>query len=241
MIPVRNDTLRSILDLPLPAIDFADRTLRAVRERSADEPILFDIRASSRGIASLKPGRGTIEADCRQARELAERATDQLAQYLAGARSFFTVSVDRSAMAPFQRAVFDAAASIPFGQMRSYAWIADQVGNPRAVRSVGTALGRNPVPIIVPCHRVLRADGGLGGYAFGLAMKMRLLALERETFALVGSDTVRVVCRHGCPGERRIGASHRVAFASIAEARANGYRPCKRCRPESAGDEMAWS
>jgi O-6-methylguanine DNA methyltransferase len=146
-------------------------------------------------------------------------------------RSYFTVPVDLSSTAPFQRAVLEGARSIPFGEMRSYRWLAERIGSSAAVRAVGTALGRNSVPIVVPCHRVLRTDGSLGGYAFGLGMKRRLLLLEHETPALVASDTTRIVCRRGCPGERRITPSHRVVFASIEKARSVGYRPCRRCEP----------
>lgn len=238
MIPAANDDrLRSMLDVRDPGVDFSARTLRSVRERTTERDLAFDIRASDRGLVSLQPGRGTIEADSRRGRDIAERARTELAEYLSGARSFFTVAVDLSGAAPFQRAVLDAAVAIPFGERRTYTWIAERIGSAKAVRAVGTALGRNPVPIVVPCHRVQRSDGGLGGYAFGLAMKTRLLTLERETFALVGSDTTHIVCRHGCPGEQRIGASHRVAFASVTEAGANGYRPCKRCAPRDGAAE----
>src|SRR5439155_456458 len=83
-------------------------------------------------------------------------------EYLGGRRAFFGVSVDLSTVPDFQRRVLEAARQIPFGEARPYAWVAAQIGRPRAVRAVGTALARNPVPLIVPCHRVWRSDGGLG-------------------------------------------------------------------------------
>src|SRR5262249_27112398 len=149
--------------------------LRERRSASTAAPA-FDVAATEEGIIGLRPGSGTSHADCAAAREHAERAHREIADYLGGVRSYFTVPVDLSALAPFQRAVLEAARNIPFGVVRSYSAIAETIGSPKAVRAVGTALGRNPVPIIVPCHRVLRSDGTLGGYAFGLEMKRRFLA-----------------------------------------------------------------
>ena len=80
----------------------------------------------------------------------------------------------------------------------SDAWIAQRIGNPRAVRAVGTALGRNPVPFIVPCHRVLQTGGGLGGYLFGTDVKSRLLSLERTTPIYEGCTSTHILCRVGC-------------------------------------------
>ena len=82
---------------------------------------------------------------------------------------------------PFQRDVWRALLEIPRGETRSYRWVAERVGRPRAVRAVGQAVGANPLPIVVPCHRVVRSDGSLGGFGGGLAMKKRLLNLEGAT------------------------------------------------------------
>ena len=79
---------------------------------------------------------------------------------------------------PFQLRVYAVVRRIPKGQVRSYQWVAARVGNPRAARAVGQALRRNPWPEAVPCHRVVRSDGSLGGYAWGPARKRRLLARE---------------------------------------------------------------
>jgi O-6-methylguanine DNA methyltransferase len=168
------------------------------------------------------------------ARRLAERAREEIAEYLAGQRAFFSVPVDLSEVPAFQRQVLEAARRIPFGEARPYAWIAERVGRPRAVRAVGTALGRNPVPLLVPCHRVWRSDGGLGGYLFGVDVKRRLLDLERRTPVLEGCATTRIVCRVGCPHGRRVRPENRVVFASVADARSVGYRPCKACKPAAA-------
>jgi O-6-methylguanine DNA methyltransferase len=235
MMNHRNDDSRwrSILEPPTPPADLAASVIASVRERSAPQTGApkFDIAATAAGIVGLRPGTGATQADDASARDHAERARRELEDYFAGFRSYFTVPVDLSSLAPFQRAVLDAAREIPFGDVRSYSWIAETIGSPKAVRAVGTALGRNPVPIVVPCHRVLRSDGTLGGYAFGLDMKRRFLALEHETPALVGSATTRIVCRHGCVGERRIEERNRIVFASVAEAHSAGYRPCKMCLP----------
>jgi methylated-DNA-[protein]-cysteine S-methyltransferase len=101
----------------------------------------------------------------------------QLGEYFAGRRTTFALTLDPSGT-PFQRKVWNALLTIPFGETRSYAQIAEQVGNPRAVRAVGAANGRNPISIVTPCHRVVGSDGTLTGFAGGLDVKARLLALE---------------------------------------------------------------
>jgi len=101
----------------------------------------------------------------------------QLAGYLAGERRVFDLPL-APAGTDFQRRVWQALQDIPFGATRSYADLAEASGNPRAVRAVGQANRRNPIGVVIPCHRVIAADGGLGGYAGGLVRKRRLLALE---------------------------------------------------------------
>jgi methylated-DNA-[protein]-cysteine S-methyltransferase len=105
---------------------------------------------------------------------LAER---ELREYFAGRRKKFTVALDLDGT-DFQRAAWEAMRKIPFGKTISYGDQARAIGKPKAFRAVGSANGRNPIPIIVPCHRVLAGDGSLGGYSLGLAMKRKLLALE---------------------------------------------------------------
>lgn len=79
---------------------------------------------------------------------------------------------------PFQKQVWNIIQQIPYGAVQSYQWIADQIGKPKAVRAVGNAVGANPVSILIPCHRVIRSNGALGGYGGGLERKRQLLALE---------------------------------------------------------------
>jgi methylated-DNA-[protein]-cysteine S-methyltransferase len=102
----------------------------------------------------------------------------QLAEYFAGARTVFDVSLALEGT-PFQRAVWSALGEIPYGQTISYGELARRIGRPSAVRAVGLANGRNPVGVIVPCHRVVGADGALTGYGGGIERKRFLLELER--------------------------------------------------------------
>jgi methylated-DNA-[protein]-cysteine S-methyltransferase len=103
--------------------------------------------------------------------------------YFSGQRVDFPDKLDLSGATPFQCDVWQAARLIPYGQTRTYAWLAAQVGNPGAARAVGQALGRNPLPIIVPCHRVVSNSGSLGGFSGGLEMKRFLLTLEKTSTA----------------------------------------------------------
>lgn len=107
----------------------------------------------------------------------------ELREYAKGQRNRFDLSLDWSSLKPFQRRVLETAKQIPFGETRSYGWIAERIGKPRAARAVGQALRANPIPIILPCHRVIGSDGKLGGYAGGLALKRKLLTLEGAMFA----------------------------------------------------------
>lgn len=104
-------------------------------------------------------------------------AVTQLREYFAGERRKFDVPLDASGT-PFQQKVWKAARVIPFGQTRSYWWIAVRLGDPHAMRAVGGALGANPIPLFIPCHRVLRSDGALGGFSAGLEWKRLLLDHE---------------------------------------------------------------
>ena len=105
-------------------------------------------------------------------------AARQLGEYLEGKRREFDLELD-FAGTPFQESVWKALRGIPFGATLSYKQLAARIGNPNAVRAVGTANGRNPLCIIIPCHRVIASDGSLGGYVGGLPIKAKLLALER--------------------------------------------------------------
>ncbi len=153
--------------------------------------------------------------------------------------------IDLSSIGEFQRKVLEKCAEIPPGEIRPYGWIAREIGNPGAVRAVGTALGRNPVPVLIPCHRVVRTDGKIGNYAYGSPMKRSLLqregidpdeieALAGRGIRLIGSDTTGIYCYPTCRHARGISDAHRVEFRSEADAETAGFRPCKVCRPAAA-------
>lgn len=155
------------------------------------------------------------------------------------------VRFDLSALRPFERDVLEATATIPRGQVRPYGWIAREIGNPKAVRAVGSALGRNPVPILIPCHRVVRSDGAAGQYIFGPEAKTRLLDAEgvdlggltdlaRHGVHYLASDTTGVVCLPTCANARRITPEHRHGFGTLGQAERAGYRLCQVCRPGAA-------
>jgi methylated-DNA-[protein]-cysteine S-methyltransferase len=108
-----------------------------------------------------------------------DEVSGELDAYFAGRRTTFDVPLDRRLSHGFLGQVQHALSDIPFGTTVSYGQLADRAGNPRAVRAVGTACATNPLPIVVPCHRVLRSDGSLGGYAGGIEAKRLLLDLER--------------------------------------------------------------
>ena len=104
----------------------------------------------------------------------------QLDEYFSGARHMFDVPLDYALSSGFRNTVQRYLRRIDYGRTQSYKQVAERVGNPNAVRAVGTACATNPLPVVVPCHRVLRSDGSLGGYIGGLDAKRTLLALERS-------------------------------------------------------------
>lgn len=232
----RIDTMLEEFFAPEAPPKLSERLLGSLRARPAGLEKLADkfrIEATERGVARLRPGRGDHGGSAR-ARAHAERARRELREYLAGRRTFFTVAVDLGGVGDFQARVLAEASRIPFGEVDSYSALAGRVGHPRAARAVGNALGANPVPVIVPCHRIVRGDGTWGHYAFGGAMKTQLLRLERTTPALIGCTSTRIICRRGCAHEQRVGEANRVVFASVADAASVGYRPCRVCRPSRA-------
>lgn len=138
--------------------------------------------------------------------------------------------------------VLQTLTRIPRGQVRTYAWVARQVGRPRAVRAVGNIIARNVVPFVVPCHRVVPSAGGVGNYIFGSDAKRALLeregvpvdeleALAREHVRYIGSRTTHIFCFPTCRDARRIQEKNRVPFRDSDEALESGYRPCRSCQP----------
>jgi len=161
------------------------------------------------------------------------------------------VKLDLRGRTEFETAVLTKALEIPRGEVRPYGWIAAEIGRPRAVRAVGTALAHNPVPLVVPCHRVVRSDGTIGQYSLGgPAAKRTVLAAEgldpiameagaRAGIRFLGSDTTHIVCLPTCHNAKRITARHRVPFRSLAAATGAGFRACRDCRPASGGVAVA--
>jgi O-6-methylguanine DNA methyltransferase len=171
-----------------------------------------------------------------------DRLAGQVRRQLAGER-VPGLDIDLGSLTDFEQAVLRKTMEIPWGEVRPYAWVAREIGRPRAVRAVGSALAGNPVPFVIPCHRVVRADGRIGEYgAGGPEAKRRVLAsegvnadeLERlaDTGArYLGSDTTNIFCYPSCRNARRITPRHRVTFRSGEDATAAGYRACQVCRP----------
>lgn len=160
-----------------------------------------------------------------------------------GARA--RLQFDLRGLSEFERAVLLKALEIPSGEVRPYSWIAREIGHPEAVRAVGSALGRNPVPLLIPCHRVIRSDGHIGDYGFGSRAKRRLLAAEGaepemlEKLAssgvrFLGNEPGRYYCFPACGGVRRLLRENLVRFTSQREAAEAGYHPCGTCRPAAA-------
>lgn len=106
------------------------------------------------------------------------RFVRELSMYFAGSDSSFSQKIKFLTGTEFERKIWSVLGEIPFGETRSYKWIAERVGSSGAVRAVGRALSKNPVPIVLPCHRVIEADGSIGGYSSGVEIKRRLLDLE---------------------------------------------------------------
>ncbi len=154
----------------------AQRTLRT--------PVgVLRVTASERGVTAVeRVSRASVASRAKvsaRAVRHADTAVRQLREYFAGTRRNFTVPLDLEGT-EFQQQAWAAMCDIRYGQTLSYAQQAKAIGKPKAVRAVGSANGANPVPIIVPCHRVIASDGSLGGYALGLTMKRYLLALEHR-------------------------------------------------------------
>jgi O-6-methylguanine DNA methyltransferase len=171
--------------------------------------------------------------------ESTRRLAERVAAALAGEK--VEVPADLSGTTAFQRRVLEVVKSIPRGEVRPYAWVAREAGSPRASRAVGTVMANNPVPLLIPCHRVVKNDGTTGQYAFGSEEKVGLLegegvpVEELAGFPYLATPTTGIFCHATCPNARRIKPENRRSFRS-AEAAANvGYRPCKECRPVVAG------
>ncbi len=183
------------LDLPADTPDLSTRAdeegLLDVAYASVDSPLgPLVVAATPKGLVRISYT--DFRGDDEVLEELARRGTPrvleaparldpvrrELDEYFEGRRERFDVPIDWSHLAGFTREVLRATANIGFGEVSTYAGVAAEAGSPRAVRAAGNALGANPMPVVVPCHRVLRTGGKLGGYTGGLEKKEYLLRLE---------------------------------------------------------------
>ena len=160
------------------------------------------IEAGSRGVRAL-----TLAGDDEIApggRDYARRARREVMEFLAGRRTFFSVPVDLEGVGDFQARVLASAKTIPYGDVRSYAQLAVGIGAPRAARAVGNALAANPVPLIVPCHRVVRTDGSIGQYSLGGPENKRTIlaaeGLDLESMQELASAGVRFIGNYAASG-----------------------------------------
>ncbi|MFL5870805.1 MAG: methylated-DNA--[protein]-cysteine S-methyltransferase [Solirubrobacterales bacterium] len=246
---------------PLGRLELRGRPLNAVHEVVASpvgDLLLVGDGSALTGLHMQEgPGRREPPGERRPAARPFAAAREQLAEYFAGRRTRFDLPL-AAAGTPFQRRVWAALEQIPFGETAAYGELATRLGAPAAARAVGAANGRNPISIVVPCHRLVGRGGALTGYGGGIERKRFLLALEagasgRRSYTLLGADRQpyrsrlpgtlgghrgnRVYGRLDCPGARRwIARGHyvaqRVFFADEATAIAAGYRPCANCMPE---------
>ena len=150
---------------------------------------------------------------------------------------------DLRGLSEFEQAVLRKAFEIPRGEVRPYSWIAREIGRPDAVRATGSALAKNPVPVLIPCHRVVRSDGHIGNYSLGGPRNKRtLLEAEGARPAMLeklaasgvryfGNAAKRYFCFPTCGGIDSLMRENRVHFASGRDALEAGYHPCEECRP----------
>lgn len=206
---------------------------------------------SARGITMVDPGGSdapSFKARYRRRRNRLPLEGSLPAEYARAVRDAaagkvpMSVSVDLSGLTLFEQAVLAALKRIPRGEVRPYSWLAREAGSPEAIRAVGNTMARNPVPLLLPCHRVVPAAGGVGNYAFGSMLKRALLVregapvdaieqYERDGIRYVGSNTTGIYCFPSCRDARRVQPRHRVLFKGVAEAARGGFRPCQHCRP----------
>jgi O-6-methylguanine DNA methyltransferase len=149
------------------------------------------------------------------------------------------VPVDLRSVSPFHQRVLRATAGIPRGEVRSYAWLAKEAGNPAAVRAAGSAVARNPIPLMIPCHRVVRSDGHLGNYSLGRPENKLILLnhegadpgwledLARRGVRYRANVTTGIYCHPTCRSIRRSKPENVIDLREPIE----GFRPCEVCRP----------
>ena len=217
--------------LGLIAVAWNDRGISWIDR--ADDPEAFEERFAAR-----------VGRPLQRVPAVPDKLAGRVAARLAGDRRV-TIPLDLRGRTEFEIAVWMKALEIPRGEVRPYGWVAAEIGRPKAVRAVGTALAHNPIPLVVPCHRVVRSDGSIGQYSLGgPEAKRTILAAEgldpdtleetaRSGHRFLGSATTKIVCLPTCHHARRITARHQRPFGSLSAALAAGFRACRDCRPAS--------
>lgn len=140
---------------------------------------IIEIHATTKAVTYVKFVSSDTDLSNSQPNEISERAIAQIREYFAGNRTNFNIPLAPQGT-DFQQQVWKTLCNIPYGETRTYKQIAQAIGNPKAVRAVGMANNKNPIAILIPCHRVIGSNGKLVGYAGGLDIKKRLLNLERR-------------------------------------------------------------
>ena len=211
-------------------VAFSDRGIRMITTGATE--------AKFRSMYARRFGRDLIES------KLPERLRKQVVAALSGEGVAKPV-VDFEDAGEFERRVLEILTKIPRGEVRTYTWVAQQAGNPKAVRAVANVCARNVVPFVVPCHRVVPVSGGIGNYAFGSPVKRDLLRREgvpveeleklaERGVRYIGSKTTHIYCFPTCRDAMRIRDENRVGLRDEDDAAKKGFRPCKRCQPAAA-------
>ncbi len=170
-----------------------------------------------------------------------ERIGDEIRRYVAGDRAALHHRVDLSLVeSRFRRRALSRLCQVPIGSVVTYQGLAAALGAPDAQRAIGSTMATNPIPIYVPCHRVIRSDGTVGNYGGGIERKLRLLRAEGfevggdlrvPAAAVYGHQRTHIFCRPTCSAARRADRGRMVIFADPEKARRAGLRACKLCRP----------
>ena len=199
---------------------------------------LLDASDLTDAIAQLRLAWDPVE-DARATAEVG----DEIRRHLAGESKALRQKVDLIlAATPFHRKVLDKLQEIPRGALISYQALGAAAGAPKSARAVGNAMHNNPVPIYVPCHRVIASDGAIGGYGGGVSRKLQLLRSEGFVFAgsgenklpdgvVLGHKRTQIFCRRNCRSVAAAGRAQLLFFADPTAAERAGMRPCKICRP----------
>jgi O-6-methylguanine DNA methyltransferase len=158
-------------------------------------------------------------------------------------KSVANTPLDLSSLSSFERTILQCLRQIPSGEVRPYSWLAKECGRAKAARAVGTVMARNPIPFLLPCHRVTPAGGGIGNYGYGSALKRALLKKEgvpvdeldlwaHSGIRFIGSKKSNTYCYPVCRTAQHIHPEDRVPLRTIEEAHQEGFRSCPHCRPQ---------